>query len=99
MKVQVQIYLCEFCYKISFAFLGVYISETVHPKVRGSLLVVRGLFSALGKLFTWIVAYFLSWRETSYVLMITPSLMVIIMLFLPESPYWLIEVDQTDAAR
>ena len=81
------------------AFLGVYISETVHPKVRGSLLVVRSLFSALGKLFTWIVAYFLSWRETSYVLMITPSLMVIIMLFLPESPYWLIEVDQTDAAR
>ena len=67
--------------------------------MRGSLLVVRSLFSALGKLFTWIVAYFLSWRETSYVLMITPSLMVIIMLFLPESPYWLIEVDQTEAAR
>ena len=79
--------------------LGVYISETVHPKVRGSLLVLPNMFFSFGMLFIWTVSYFCSWRITAYIAMAIPALMITILMFLPESPYWLIEVDNVEEAK
>ena len=79
--------------------IAIYISEIVHPTIRGSLLVLPNFFVAFGSLFTWLVAYFFSWSMTAYISTITPTLTAILMVFLPESPYWLIQANQPDAAK
>ena len=71
----------------------------MHPKVRGSLLVLPNMFFSFGMLFIWTVSYFCSWRITAYIAMTTPALMIAILIFLPESPYWLIEADNVEEAK
>ena len=72
-------------------FSGVYISESVHPNVRGSLVVLPNLFMSLGLLLIWTLAYFFSWKITAYLAMVAPVMLTFFMWFLPESPYWLVE--------
>ena len=76
-----------------------FISETVHPNIRGSLLVLPGVFTAFGIFFIWLISYYCPWNITSYISMITPFLTTISMFFLPETPYWLIESNQPEAAK
>jgi MFS family permease len=54
---------------------------------------------ALGFLLVWILGYFLTWRMTAYVLIIPPLLLTFFLLFLPETPYWLIEHNNLEAAQ
>ena len=67
-----------------------YISETVHPSIRGSLTTLPAFMMAGGMLMVWIIGYFLTWRMTAFVLAIPPVLLTLFMLMLPETPYWLI---------
>ena len=76
-----------------------YISETVHPKIRGSLATMPAFMIATGLLLAWIFGYFLTWRMTAYLLMIPPMLLAILIIPLPESPYWLVEHNNTKAAK
>ena len=80
-------------------YTAIYISETVHPMIRGTLLVVPNLFFCVGTLFIWVISYFYSWRTTAYFATIPPALLCICMIFLPETPYWLIENNNIEAAR
>ena len=64
-------------------FKGVYISESVHPKIRVSLLVLPNMFFSFGMLFVWTVSYFCSWRITAYINMTIPALMITILLVVP----------------
>ena len=84
---------------VIFYGLGVYISETSHPKFRGSLLVLPNMGFALGMLFIWTVSYFCTWRITAFIATTIPALMIAILIFLPESPYWLIEHDFHEQAK
>jgi MFS family permease len=54
---------------------------------------------ALGMLLVWITGYFLPWRSTAFLNLIPPTLLFIVMLALPESPYWLIEENDHEKAR
>ena len=69
----------------------IYISETAHPKIRGSLVTLDAFNIATGYLLTWILSYFFTWRMTAYLLTIPPILLMILLIPLPETPYWLIE--------
>ena len=90
---------CKYKFEFLFYILGVYISETMHPKFRGSMLVLPNMGFAIGMLFIWIVSYFCTWRITAYVAITVPALMIAILGFLPESPYWLIEHDLHEEAK
>ena len=68
-----------------------FISETVHPSIRGNLVILTALFMATGKFFVWTVGYQVSWRMTAFILTIPPCLMTLLITFFPETPYWLIE--------
>ena len=48
--------------------IGVYISETVHPSIRSSLMALPAFIIAFGQLLVWTLGYFLPWRMTAYVL-------------------------------
>ena len=76
---------------IYLSSIGVYISETVHPSIRASLVILPAFFMAFGLLLVWIIGFFLSWRTTALILMAPPTLLTLLMLPLPETPYWLIE--------
>ena len=76
-----------------------YISETVHPKVRGSLITMPSFMMAFGLLLVWFLGYFLSWRIIAYILTIPPILLIMLLLLLPETPYWLIEYNNVEEAK
>jgi len=54
---------------------------------------------AFGTWMVWIFSYFLSWRDTAYLAMIPSILLTLVMIPLPETPYWLIEADRKDLAE
>ena len=82
-----------------------YISETVHPKIRGRLVIIPAFMMAIGLLLTWILGfktsmgYVTTWRITAYLLTIPPILLSVLIFSLPESPYWLIERNNIKAAK
>ena len=77
----------------------IYISETAHPNIRGSLVTLDAFVLATGYLSTWIISYFLTWRMTAYLLTIPPIILIILLLPLPETPYWLIENNNFKKAK
>ena len=77
----------------------IYISETAHPKIRGSLVTLDAFVLATGYLLTWIISYFLTWRMTAYLLTISPIILIMLLLPLPETPYWLIENNDSKTAK
>ena len=76
-----------------------YISETVHPNIRGSLLALPNFSLTFGVLLVWLFGYFLTWRVIAYILSIPPIILAISMSLLPETPYWLIEKNKLETAR
>lgn len=68
----------------------VYISETSEPKYRGFFLAGISLALAMGIMFTHVIGTFISWQRTSAICSLFPVLSVVLLLFVPESPTWLI---------
>ena len=52
-----------------------------------------------GFLFTWVVGYFETWRNTAYILTIPSILVSLFLIPLPESPYWLVEANKKELAK
>ena len=84
---------------LQLSSVNVYISETVHPKIRANLVILPAFFMGFGNLLVWALGYFLPWRATAYLLMVPPILLIILMIPLPETPYWLVEDKQNEAAK
>ena len=76
-----------------------YISETVHPNMRASLITLPGFMIASGQLLAWILGYFIPWRMIAYLMVILPILLTLLIMPLPETPYWLIEKNKIEEAR
>ena len=69
----------------------VYIAETAHPDGRATLSSLVGLSFTFGVCILWILGYFLDWQNLAFVSTVPPILTFVGFLFLPESPYWLIQ--------
>ena len=78
---------------------GVYVSETVHPNIRGKLVIVSPCLLACGYLTDWTLGYFLTWRTVAYASILPCVITMLILGYCPETPYWLIENDQYDKAQ
>merc|ERR1711892_1390362 len=71
----------------------VYNAEIAHPDMRGSLGTIMSNMFALGSIYTYITGYFISsWR-------VVACLQGISVLFIPDSPYWLVERGREEEAR
>ena len=82
-----------------FSTQGVYIAESAHPKIRNNLTILPSILMSFGIWFVWTLGYFVSWRTTAF-LCIIPNIIVILCLIpLPESPYWLVEAGKIDLAE
>lgn len=80
-----------------------YIGEIVPPAVRGGLVSLNQLAITIGILVSELIAYFLTssgqWRTMILLAVIPSAILLLGMLFQPESPAWLVEQKREDDAR
>ncbi|MGI9050984.1 MAG: sugar porter family MFS transporter [Rubrobacteraceae bacterium] len=85
------------------SMVPVYIAELAPAKIRGGLVVLFQLMVAIGELISYLVGYALAgpggWRWMFALAVIPAAILLVGMLFLPESPRWLMKRGLTDAAR
>ncbi|XP_011494573.1 PREDICTED: facilitated trehalose transporter Tret1-like [Ceratosolen solmsi marchali] len=67
----------------------VYISEITHPQIRPMLLCFNSVFVSLGILITYCFGIWLTWNQMAIAFILLNSCVLFILLFIPESPYWL----------
>ena len=78
----------------------VYNAEIAHPDMRGSLGTIMSNMFALGSIYTYLTGYFVtSWRVVAWLQMLPACLLGISVLFIPDSPYWLVERGREEEAR
>merc|ERR1719285_155119 len=90
------IYVSRFISGILFgiflANIYVYLAETAHPDMRGMLAALPSVMEALGYIFTYAIGYGIqNWRLVAWFELIAPVLLGVSAIFLPESPFWLVE--------
>ena len=67
-----------------------YIAEIASPRYRGGLGSINQLAVTVGLFLAYLVGIFLSWQWTAMFGVILVSFMTILMLFMPETPRWLL---------
>ncbi|GBP65074.1 Facilitated trehalose transporter Tret1 [Eumeta japonica] len=75
----------------------VYIGESTDPKYRGFFLAAVSLAIAVGILVAHLIGTFVTWRTTAMTCSVFPVLSAILLIFVPESPTWLISKGRIDA--
>lgn len=75
-----------------------YLGEVSEPKYRGFFLVGPSTALALGILATHVLGTFLHWRTVALLAAILPLLTTFVLLFVPETPCWLISQNRFNDA-
>lgn len=68
-----------------------FISEIAETSVRGTLGAFFQLFLTIGILFDYLVGAFTSWITFSWACAIFPVLLIVAVLFIPDSPVYLVK--------
>ena len=84
--------------KIKHELAGAYIAETCHKSICKKLSLCLTLQVSIGHLITYSLGYFKGWRFTSLVIATIIVIYCFLMLFLPETPYWLVEKEREEDA-
>ena len=75
-----------------------YITEVTHPSLRGRFGMSYQFCLSLGTLMVYTVGVWVSWRWVLVSCCLPPTLMVLLVLVVPESPRWLIDSGHTKEA-
>jgi sugar porter (SP) family MFS transporter len=85
------------------SMVPIYIAEVAPPAIRGRLMVLFQLMVALGQLISYLCGWALAgsggWRVMFGIAVLPAIVLAVGMVFLPESPRWLVERGQDDRAR
>lgn len=84
---------------IVFGVCPIYLGEIAENEVRGLLGTLMQLLLNLGSLFGYAVAPYVSYTVNGAVSTVFPLLFLVLMFFMPESPYFLIMKGRTDDAE
>lgn len=76
----------------------VYVSEISRPEVRGTLGTGIQLSVTIGILAVFVFGKFLGWRSLAFICMTVPTAMGVLMVFMVESPRWLMQKGKRDDA-
>ncbi|XP_057381612.1 facilitated trehalose transporter Tret1-2 homolog [Daphnia carinata] len=77
----------------------IYISECSSPRIRGVLSSLTASALALGILTPYIIGAFVDWWVLALILIVFPVLLFTGMIFMPETPIWLMAHKHEDEAR
>ncbi|XP_038219361.1 facilitated trehalose transporter Tret1-like [Zerene cesonia] len=75
------------------------IGEYTSPKNRGAFLTTVSLSQAFGIFFVHLVGSVLSWQQTALVCVFLPYISLLMIMYTPESPSWLITQGRFDECR
>ena len=78
--------------------VGAYISETTERHLRKALGVCKNVENSIGIFVPYLLGYLIGWRQTCFVMAVVTGIASILVIFMPETPYWLIEKDRHDEA-
>ena len=86
---------------VNYYFLkGVHIAETVHASTRGCFAVFQSLFICIGILVVLGFGYCVrDWRTLSWICLVPYFVHLIMIFFLHDTPYWLVEKKMRLEAR
>lgn len=88
------------CYGIFLALVKVYNAEISHPDLRGTTSAFYPTFLSGGLLYGFILGYLLPDVRLISVFLALPAVLYLVMsLFIPDSPYWLVQKDRLEEAR
>lgn len=68
----------------------IYVSEITDVKLRSTLLCLNSVYVSFGILLTCIFGMFYNWRTISYIYVSLTIISFLLLLFIPESPRWLV---------
>lgn len=77
----------------------VYITEIARADMRGSLMSFAPAYTSLGVVLAYFQGWLLNWRTVAWLCNIYAIVPFILILFIPESPAWLITKNRTDEAK
>ena len=88
-------------YKLaSQSIVKVYSPEVSHKDWRGVTSSIYPVLMSFGILLTFVSASFIrDWRVLAALLTIPPTIFFVLVFFMPESPYWLVEQGQNERAK
>lgn len=93
-------FLCGLGVGIVFTVLPMYIGEISDDEVRGSLGSFMQLFIVIGLLFSYVLGPYLPVQLFNIILLVPPAaFLAIFLFFIPESPYYLVQIDDIDGAE
>ena len=79
--------------------IGAYISETIGKEMRKILSCCTSLQTTMGFVISYSLGYSIGWRHTCFVMVAVNTLSSLLVLSLPETPYWLIENGKNKEAQ
>lgn len=87
------------CCGLACGIAPTYVVEIAPPKIRGALGTGFQLMVVIGNLLASVFGIFLPWQSLAAWSLLPALGMFIIMIFMPESPNWLLSVDRFEDAR
>jgi len=91
--------LTGFCIGIVSLSMPVYLAETIHPEVRGTLGLLPTTFGNGGVMLCYVLGFWLNWSYLALVSAILPLPFLILMITIPETPRYLISQNKAVEAR
>nr|XP_022901994.1 facilitated trehalose transporter Tret1-2 homolog [Onthophagus taurus]XP_022901995.1 facilitated trehalose transporter Tret1-2 homolog [Onthophagus taurus] len=77
----------------------VYITEIARADMRGSLISSAPAFTSLGMVLAYLMGWFMTWRQVSWVCTALSIIPCFLVLLIPESPVWLVSKGRLEQAR
>ncbi|CAH1968369.1 unnamed protein product [Acanthoscelides obtectus] len=84
---------------LCFSTVPMYLGEVSEPDIRGMLTSLAPVCVVLGVLFINVIGNYLPIDTTAYVSSIFPVVFVLTFIWMPESPAYLLQKNQTEAAK
>lgn len=85
-------------YGMAYSAAPMYLGEIASDSIRGSIGTLLTVMAKLGILIQYSIAPYISIKLNAWLALITPALFVMVFIFLPESPYYLLMKDKNDEA-
>lgn len=76
-----------------------YVAEITQPHLRGMLAATGSAFVILGVSSQFLMGTYFNWRTVALICSILPIISIILLMFVPESPHWLITKKRYEEAQ